>query len=220
MIDDGTPVPPRDPRILTLCLAGRPTYLDWIRAARRLCPGHIAVLADSDIRMDASLALIGRIFARDARAFVAISRFDQAGAELRPHPRPWLSQDAWAYVPRADEDTTHDALLAVPLGIPRCDNKIAYLFNCMGFTLYNPFPTVRLVHVHETGRRYYDSRDRRVIGTVAHVHPGATLTDPAEVALEVWTARASQVRRVSVTRHLELWSREADAAAPAGARDG
>jgi Exostosin family len=209
MIDDDTPLPFQDWRLLGIRLTRRPTYLDWIRTARRLCPGHVAVLLNSDIHVDGSFASIAEIFQKDDRAFVALSRFDKKGDDLVPHANPHWSQDSWAYVPMVDDDTSYDAQLEVPLGVPRCDNKIAYLFGIQGYTVYNPFPFVRTVHVHETGRRYYNKKgDRRIIGGVAYVHPSAALTEPAGLDLDIWTIRTAQLKKVRINASIEKWAEE------------
>jgi hypothetical protein len=209
MIDDDTPLPFQDWRLLGIRLNRRPTYLDWVRTARRLCPGHVAVLLNSDIHVDSSFASIAEIFRHDDRAFVALSRFDKKGDDLVPHSDPHWSQDTWAYVPALEDDTSYDAQLDVPLGVPRCDNKIAYLFGIQGYTIYNPFPFVRTVHVHETGRRYYNKKgDRRIIGGVAYVHPSAALTEPASLDLDIWSIRTVQLKKVRINASIEKWADE------------
>lgn len=210
LIDDDSPLPFPDRRLVALRLGRRPSYLDWVRAARRLCPGHVAVLVNSDIHIDTCFGRLLAIFAQDPKAFVALTRFDRQGDALVPHPNPHWSQDCWAFLPGPDDDTAHDARLDVPLGVPRCDNKIAYLFGTQGFTVYNPFPFLRTVHVHETARRYYHKTgDRRVIGTVAYVHPSESLTAPARLDLDVWTMSVAQITGVKLNRTLEKWAEEA-----------
>lgn len=214
LIDDDTQLPYQDRRLLTLRLDRRPTYLDWVRLARRLCPGHVAVLINSDIHVDASFEQLTDIFARDPQAFIALTRFDKQGEDLIPHPNPHWSQDTWAFVPTAADDTTRDSTLDVPLGVPRCDNKIAYLFGIHGYTVYNPFPFVRTIHVHETGRRYYSKKgDKRVLGGVAYVHPGGKASEPARLDLDIWTIRTGQVNQVKVNPSIEKWDAEARLAA-------
>lgn len=214
MIDDDSPVPRPDRRIGALRLGRRPTYLDWLCAAQQICPGHIAVLANSDIHFDASISRLADIFAADSQSFIALSRFDRRGADLIAHPNPHWSQDTWAVVPSADGILFNDTRFDVPLGVPRCDNKIAYVFATQGYKVVNPFPVVRSIHVHETDLRYYNKKeDRRVLGGVAYVHPNATLTEPAKLDLDIWTVRSSQVNDVKVNRSLEKWAEEARIAA-------
>jgi len=212
--DDDSPLPFSDSRLSVIRLAQRPTYRDWVEASRRLCPGRISLLANSDIHFDGSVALLREIFAADPQAFVALSRFDRQGDALVPHPNPHWSQDTWAFRPDAGDDRMHDAMLDVPLGVPRCDNKIAYVFAVRGYKVYNPFPFVRSVHVHETNLRYYDKKgDRRLIGGMAMVHPGPALTAPARLDLEIWAMQTGQVGSVKVNNTLQRWAEEARIAA-------
>jgi hypothetical protein len=214
MTDDDTPLPRADRRLLLLRLERQPTYLDWVRAARKACPGHIAVLMNSDVYAEDSLGRIATIFDRDPQAFVALTRFDKAGDAVTPHKSPHWSQDCWALVPGADAPAPHDDRLDIPLGVPRCDNKIAYRFATQGHAVYNPFPFVRTIHVHETEKRYYSKTgDERVIGTVAYVHPGASLDAPARLDFDVWTVNSQQIQTVKVNRALERWREEARIAA-------
>lgn len=209
LIDDDTPLPHQDRRLRAIRLDRRPTYLDWVQASRQLCPGHISILANSDIHFDGSVGRIMEIFAADPKAFVALSRFDRLGESLAPHPNPHWSQDTWAFAPSSEEAPLHDQRLDIPLGVPRCDNKIAYVFATGGYRVYNPFPFVRSIHVHETNLRYYDKKgDRRIIGGVAMVHPGPSLIAPARLDIEIWSEASKQVSSVKLNRSLERWAEE------------
>lgn len=218
LVDDDTPLPRRDRRLSILRLKRRPTYLDWVKESRHRCPGEISVLANSDIYLDDSIGRILDIFETEPSAFIALSRFDKVGDEFVPHTDPHWSQDTWAFMPRDNDDEMHDKLFDVPLGVPRCDNKIAYVFATMGYRVFNPFPMVRAIHVHETNLRYYSKKgDRRVIGGVAMVHPGQTLLDPARLDVEIWSAHSDQMSTVRLNRTLENWAamaREAETPRP------
>lgn len=216
LVDDDTDAPRPDRRLSILRLDRRPTYLDWVQESRRLCPGQISVLANSDIYFDDSIGLLLDLFAHEPDAFIALSRFDKAGDAFTPHPNPHWSQDTWAFIPREDDDGMHDKLFDVPLGAPRCDNKIAYVFAAQGYRVFNPFPFVRSIHMHETNLRYYSKKgDRRVIGGVAMVHPGGALLEPAKLDVEIWSERSDQMTGVRLNKTLENWAQEArEAAAP------
>lgn len=209
LVDDET-VPHRDDGVLQLIRLGkRPGYLDWVLAAERLCPGQIALLANSDIYFDSTITGLCTIFRQDLNAFVALSRFDRQGEEEVPHPNPHWSQDSWAFVPSADTADRLSRRVDIPLGVPRCDNRIAYVFATEGYTVYNPFPFIRSVHLHETGLRYYSKKgDRNLIGGMAMVKPGADLTMPARLSIELWSERSDQIDEFKVNRTLEKWSKE------------
>jgi hypothetical protein len=212
LMDDDTPLPEDDPRLMAIRLSARPSYLDWVQAALRLCPGRIAVLCNSDIQLDATIAGLAPIFAADPGGFVALSRFDLVAGAARPHPNPHWSQDLWAFLPDPARvpDPAQAARLAIPLGVPRCDNKIAYAFALGGARIYNPFPMIRALHVHETGLRYYDKTgDRQLVGGMAMVHPSADLTTPARVDLEIWIPHADSFAAPKISRALDHWDAQA-----------
>ncbi|MDG1373261.1 MAG: exostosin family protein [Paracoccaceae bacterium] len=216
LVDDDTALLRPDRRLSILRLDRRPTYLDWVQESRRRCPGQISILANSDIYFDDSVGLLLDLFEHQPDAFVALSRFDKAGDVFTPHSDPHWSQDTWAFLPREDDDGMHDKQFDIPLGAPRCDNKIAYVFATQGYSVFNPFPYIRSIHVHETNLRYYSKKgDRRVIGGMAMVHPGNALFDPAKLDIEVWSQRSEQMTGVRLNRTLENWAEEArQAAAP------
>lgn len=214
LVDDDTALHRPDRRLSILRLDRRPTYLDWVQESRRRCPGQISVLANSDIYFDDSIGLLLDLFEQKPDAFIALSRFDKVGDAFTPHSDPHWSQDTWAFLPRADDDGMHDKQFDIPLGAPRCDNKIAYVFATQGYNVFNPFPFIRSIHVHETNLRYYSKKgDRRVIGGVAMVHPGETLLDPARLDVEIWSQRSDQMTSVRLNRTLENWAEEARLAA-------
>ena len=214
LVDDDTALHRPDRRLSILRLDRRPTYLDWVQESRRRCPGQISVLANSDIYFDDSIGLLLDLFEHKPDAFIALSRFDQAGDAFTPHSDPHWSQDTWAFLPREDDDGMHDKQFDIPLGAPRCDNKIAYVFATQGYCVFNPFPFIRSIHVHETNLRYYSKKgDRRVIGGVAMVHPGDALLDPAKLDVEIWSQRSDQMTSVRLNRTLENWAEEARLAA-------
>jgi hypothetical protein len=205
--DDDTPRPFDNDRLHVIRLARRPTYLDWVRQTRLHCPGHITVLANSDIWFDAGIALLRDIMANDAQAFVALSRYDAVSGALQPHDNPHWSQDTWAYHAAQDISPAMARQLDFPLGLPRCDNKIAYVFSVNGFTLYNPFHAITSVHQHETNLRYYDKTgDTSIVGGMAMVHPGATLTSPAAIEIKIWSLNTKQYQSVQINNALERWA--------------
>lgn len=208
-VDDDTPVPRTNAFLDLIRLNHRPTYQDWVRESRRICPNRISVLANSDIYFDETVGRLRAIFEKDPQAFVALSRFDKAGDKQTPHPNPHWSQDTWAFRPTRTADDVLEAELPIPLGVPRCDNKVAYTFSIRGHRVYNPFHFVRSVHLHESNLRYYDKKgDRTVIGGMAFVHPSRALLEPATIDLEVWAATSAQYRSVKLNKSLEIWDRQ------------
>lgn len=209
LVDDDTPAPLGDARLDVVRLGHRPTYGDWVRESRRICPGKVSVLANSDIHFDDTVGMLGAIFEHDPTAFVALSRYDKRGDALIPHPNPHWSQDTWAFRPSRTADGNLDRRLGIALGVPRCDNKVAYVFSISGHAVYNPFHFVRSIHVHESNLRYYDKKgDRTIVGGMAFVRPSRSLIEPSAIDLEIWAAESAQYQSIKINRSLEIWDRQ------------
>lgn len=207
--DDDTILPFKDERLIVLHMAQRPTYLDWVQRSRQLCPDHISILANSDIYFQDDITKLRKTFAAQPNSFVALSRYDQLDGSLVPHANPHWSQDTWAFLPGRPLPNGMEAQLDIPLGTPRCDNKIAYVFSINGFDVINPFEQITSVHLHETGLRYYDKRgDTGIKGGMAMVHPSATLTEPAKLDIEIWSLNSQQYTAPRINRSLEKWQAE------------
>lgn len=144
--------------------AGRPTFNDLFS----MCdPDAVNVIANSDIyfgQKDVSLiAMIphGHCW--------ALSRWDADAtgyAKLHDHPD---SQDAWVFNGRPDGI---DAPFA--MGVPGCDNRLAYLIREAGYNVSNPSRTVRAMHLHGVQWRSYlhDAEGHARGGEKKEVVPG------------------------------------------------
>ncbi|WP_415918890.1 exostosin family protein [Tateyamaria sp. SN6-1] len=211
--DDNSTIPFDDDRLRVLRLSQRPTYLDWVRQSHDLCPNHISVLANSDIYFDADIARLQTLFDERASSFVSLSRYDWIDGTPQPHPNPHWSQDTWAFLPSVPVSPEMARALDIPLGVPRCDNKVAYVFSINGYTVVNPFYDIRSIHVHETGLRYYDKTgDTSIKGGMAMVHPSETLISPAPLDIEIWSLNSAQYAKPTINRSLERWRDARDAA--------
>jgi hypothetical protein len=209
LIDDGHEPPLRHPKLVTRRIGARPTYRQWIEFGRELCPGRISILANSDIYFDDSLRLV-RETLNGTQRFLALTRLEKQGDRLVPHASPHWSQDTWGL--RADQALPDPLLKAldIPLGVPRCDNKVAYLFAVHGWTVHNPNAFVLSVHVHETQQRHYDKKaDTTVLGGVAYVEPAASIAAPSRLEFDVWARNAHLVKDVRLNRSLDQWLKDA-----------
>ncbi len=134
-------------------VAKRPTFNDLFA----LCdPDAINIIANADIYFDEegvetlnqyfSYGITGSI---SAVAF-ALSRWDvdaEGRATLWDHPD---SQDAWVF---HGKPTGIDA--PFPMGVPGCDNHLAWLIERAGYRMSNPSRTVRAYHFHNVQWRSY-----------------------------------------------------------------
>ena len=217
LVDDGHQPPMTHPKLTVRPMPARPSYLQWIELSRELPPGGVSILANTDIYFDDSLRFVHETLAAPQR-FIALSRFEKLGTEFKPHPNPRWSQDVWGL--RTGQALPAPLLKAldIPLGVPRCDNKIAYLFAVHGWTVHNPMAFVQSVHVHETQQRSYDKKtDMTVMGGVAYVDPSETLEAPSTLEFDVWARHTRLVKSVKLNRSMDNWLAQASVAAATSA---
>lgn len=204
LIDDGHVPPIQSPKLRIVSIASRPTYQQWVQLTKQLERPGISVLANSDIYFDETIAALNKYLDKPQR-FVALSRYEKVAGALRPHPNPHWSQDVWAINAEADLPLNLIKALDIPLGVPRCDNKVAYLFAVNGWKIFNPISEVKSVHVHETQQRNYDKRtDLTVIGGVAYVHPSAGEA-PSKIDIDIWARGTEAIERVALNKSLDKW---------------
>lgn len=184
---DPAPGPPWPQGVRSVTGSQPPTCLDWIRAAERLCPGEIAILARADIRFDASITRLVRLFRKDPQAFVALGHFDlcadQPVAPANPH---WV-QSIWAFVPGEGIAPGLAERAQIALASPFSGPRLTYAFWLEGHQLYNPFPFVRATRVLPPVPGASDLDDP-VSGGMVLLHPGETPEDPAHPELALLRA--------------------------------
>jgi hypothetical protein len=137
LIDDDTVPPINDEKIVIRYLRSRPTYREWVELISTLRPKGSVILANTDIYFDDSVSRIGEVLS-EKHTFMALTRWDLKDSEVIKHPNPQWSQDAWAI--SADSEVAPNLIsrLGFALGVPRCDNKVAYVFATGGWKVCNP----------------------------------------------------------------------------------
>ena len=209
LIDDKVDVEWENRKLHVHRMNHRPTYLDWVTINRKFGLNDISVMCNTDIYFDDSIALIPEYISGE-RTFMALSRWDVLVDRAKPHPNPHWSQDAWAL--RCDDELDEGLLrgLDIPLGIPRCDNKIAYKFAICGWKIVNPFQMVKAYHLHRTEHRtYHKTRDERILGGVAYVHPTDAPGDETRIDIDVWARRTQRFSKITINKSLDNWARSA-----------
>ena len=212
VIDDGCDCPIKNSNIQVINIDRRLTYKYWIDLTHRFCSSGISLLCNSDIYFDESLSKVKQVLTSN-KQFLALSRWELLGGALSKHPNPHWSQDCWGF--RVGEEFSPSFMhqLDFPMGVPRCDNKIAYLFATQGWQIFNPVDELKSIHVHETQMRTYHKKlDDRILGGVAYIHPGESLTDEASLDFDVWTKRTEKINKVAINKAMEKWIREAEEA--------
>lgn len=87
---------------------------------------------------------------------------------------------------------------AFELGQPGCDNKIAYVMHSYGFTLSNPCYEVCTVHLQESATRSYDSKNSKLIGLHAFVHPVQSAVNDSAIDIDLLTRNSEDPAEIRV----------------------
>jgi hypothetical protein len=219
LIDDGAPVPIQSAKIEIRPLRSRPTYADWIAVTEDMSLEGPVLLANSDIYFDDSLSLVHQVL-DETSVFMALSRWEVEGGNTKLHSNPHWSQDVWA-ISAGHADLQHlRERLGFKLGVPRCDNKVAYVFATSGWSVRNPCNYLRSYHLQESQVRNYDKNaDTTIVGGVAYVEPSPALNRNSALHYDIWSVKAHEVVKVTVNNSLEKWRLESAAtpAVPVGA---
>ncbi|NEQ35830.1 MAG: tetratricopeptide repeat protein [Okeania sp. SIO3I5] len=201
VIDDDHIPEVESSKIEIVKVSARPTYLDWVELTEQKCQNQISILANTDIYFDESIARIREIFAADPQGFVALSRYEKEAENQTLHKTPHWSQDVWAVSGNFKFTTSFKNSLRVSLGVPRCDNKIAYLFAIHGAPVYNPCHHIKTVHVQESQLRYYDKYgDTSILGGTAWVYPSIIINEPSKIQIDLWTLNSSNLAGLQVNK--------------------
>jgi hypothetical protein len=145
-----------NPKIVQSFVGRRMRYEDAFNYARSLDTPAYIVIANSDIFFDNTLVNIRNSDLSEHKKCMA-----QLRIEYSPDRPPQLfgprydSQDAWIF------HTNHlpPFPINVGLGVPGCDNKLAYLLHCGGFDVINHPDAVRTFHYHTSQVRRYTAKD-------------------------------------------------------------
>lgn len=138
----------------------RQTFADLFAFAAARCAGKAVVIANSDIAFDESIAAVSTILVPGM--LVALTRWDNTTApsmEGRTDPGSWRfysqSQDTWIFVAGSLPDFCAD----FQLGVPRCENRLAYEAAAAGVVVVDPALSVRSIHHHATNVRSWKPGD-------------------------------------------------------------
>lgn len=206
-LDEGVAQPVSDPRVRFLELGRRPTYMDWLAETAKIGADAVSVYANSDIYFDQSIGQIERVL-EDRRSFIALSRWEDDGFTIKRHENPKWSQDVWAVRADLEIQPWMERELSFPFGVPRCDNKVSYVFATRGWKIYNPCDSVKSLHLHNVSHRGYNKKlDSTILGGVAYVDPSIDFS-PSSVEFDVWVESADYITKVGLNRSIERWAAE------------
>ncbi len=143
----------------------RMTYRDFFNYANQNLPGRKVIIANADIFFDQSLALLEN-YDLDGK-LLCLSRWEMkpdGSTVFFEHP---ASQDAWIF-----RTPIRKFRSDIHLGLPGCENRLAWEAKHAGLKLSNPGRSIHANHLHMSHIRRYTERQR--------VH-GATQSVPASL---------------------------------------
>jgi hypothetical protein len=133
----------------------RPTYRNFFDLVNDTVTSanDISIVANSDIYFNDTLAQLDI----KERQCIALSRWDKRKDGLRLHNERF-SQDTWIFKGKIRNVRFCDFYL----GIPGCDNRIAYELNRAGYRLFNPANAIQSIHYHQTDLHNYDHNTPKI----------------------------------------------------------
>lgn len=184
----------------------RPTYADWIKESRKyINHNDNFVIANADIEFQNNFEELILNELKKEKSILLLSRYELIGdKELRLVNNPYYSQDTWCLKSKDLEclDEAHLSSLNIPLGIPRCDNKIAYEFWLRDWKLINPCRRIVTIHHQQSGIRNYDEKDKTIIGNVVYVFPSEEIAKVSKVSLWLFTLTNRAPIAIRITNYL------------------
>jgi hypothetical protein len=163
-VEDGTPPDIDDEKIRLVEHGRRATYGDLFAYANAQLSGRRVAIANADIYFDEGLARLDAVDLPDT--LLCVSRWDveqDGSARFFEHGE---SQDAWIF-----DAPIRQFPCGFPLGVPGCDNRLAWEAEAAGLAVHNPARSLRAFHLHMSLVRRYTEHER--IG-------GAALSVPAD----------------------------------------
>ena len=151
---DGFVELPKNDKLITIEFQ-RPTYRDFFNLIDRTVTSRedISIVANTDIYFNHTLSNL-TLYERQC---IALSRWDDKIGGLKLHNERF-SQDVWIFRGKMRNVNFCDFYL----GIPGCDNRIAYELHSAGYALYNPASRIQAIHYHRSDLHNYDGRTLKI----------------------------------------------------------
>lgn len=130
----------------------RPTYRQFFDAINEHTRHEfeISILANTDIYFDSTLQYLQLT----GRECLALSRWDvKPGKETKLHNERY-SQDTWIFSGKVRKVRYCDFFL----GVPGCDNRIAWELSQAGYRLFNPATKIKTYHYHPSDLHTYNTK--------------------------------------------------------------
>lgn len=138
-------------------VVGRPTFQKFFEVANAMAgDDDVTVIANTDIRFPVDALAMMEQYMRPELC-MALTRWDTPRSKHPPEDRdgPWAirqfsnSQDAWVFKGKIRIPKKCD----FHLGIPGCDNRIAWELYMANYKMVNPCKSIQTFHHHECAKR-------------------------------------------------------------------
>ena len=138
----------------------RPTYTDFFNATLAY-PEDINVFSNSDIYFNDTIKHVLNMGSMDA---YALTRWEESENGIVPfetkhsynqEAKSKHSQDVWVFY-----GAVNTVYGGFHIGVPGCDNRIAYEINKANYNLSNPSNIIKCVHKHANEKRVYTMPDK------------------------------------------------------------
>jgi len=134
-------------KIKEIFIDKRPTYSDFINYINANSnTDDIHIIANTDIYFDKNIEVLRRVNLKNT--CLALSRWDTTNTIKPKLYNQNDSQDVWIF--KGPIKTTLKA--DFPLGVPRCDNRLLYELQEVGYKVLNPAFSIKSFHVHKRQR--------------------------------------------------------------------
>lgn len=151
IVENGIKVPIKNDKIVIVDMLKRPTYSDVFKIVNSITTtDEINIIANTDIYfLERDISLMHQINWNNL--CLALTRWDDLeNGDIKFHGQA-CSQDVWIFKGAIKEING-----GFNLGVPGCDNRIAWEIEQAGYDIINPSLDVKSYHLHNSGVRKYD----------------------------------------------------------------
>lgn len=125
------------------------------------------ILSNSDIFFDKSISILDKTGLANNKKMFALLRYEyKPGLSLKDSPifdYRACSQDTWIWHSNYNINKEHRHVFDFQLGIPGCDNTVAYLFQALGFNCHNEPLLIKTYHYHTSQVRNYNENTEKTL---------------------------------------------------------
>lgn len=132
----------------------RPTYEDFFNYFNDNHKNEVIILSNLDIYFDDTLNLVNNIDMNNT--ILALTRYDLKNKEwvlYNENNVAQASQDTWIFKTPVD---VYNMSCKFTLGIPGCDNRIAFEFKKLDYKVINNSLSIKTYHKHESNHRTWE----------------------------------------------------------------